>query len=579
MPHLMNDPADFADEALAGFVAAYPRQIRAVHGGVVRRRRAPQGEVAVVIGGGSGHYPAFAGWVGPGLAHGAACGNIFASPAASQVYSVIRAADRGAGVFVSFGNYAGDVLHFGQAADRARAEGVDVRVLTVTDDIASGPASEPELRRGIAGDLAVFKIAGAAAAKGMPLDEVERVARLANSRTITLGIAFDGCTLPGAEGPLFTVPENHMSLGLGIHGEPGLEDRPMAPAREIAELLVKRLLAEAPADAKRITVLFNGLGTVKYEELFVAYGTVDSLLRKADYEIVEPVVGEQCTSLDMAGVSLTIVFLDDELESLWLAPCNTPAYQFGSVDEPAGADDDWDGSDDDVEVLDTIPPATDESRATAKQVALLLDSVRAVVETNETHLGQLDAVAGDGDHGIGMVRGVRAASQSASELVAQGAGAMSTLSRAADAWSEHAGGTSGALWGAILRAVASHLDDSSAPDAETLRLAAISGVNAVQELGKAEPGDKTMVDAMAPFGASLEKAQMFDTAIWSAAVAAAHEGAEKTANIVARRGRARNHAEASLGTPDPGAVSFALIVACLGESAATLARPPARNEH
>ena len=577
MPHLLNDPADFADEALAGLVAAHPRHVRAVHGGVVRARRAPKGEVAVVIGGGSGHYPAFAGWVGPGLAHGAACGNIFASPAASQVYSVIRAADRGAGVFVSFGNYAGDVLQFGQAADRARAEGIDVRILTVTDDVASGPASDRARRRGIAGDLAVFKIAAAAAATGASLDEVERAAIRANDRTVTLGIAFGGCTLPGADHPLFTVPEGQMSIGLGIHGEPGLEDRPTASASEIAALLVERLLVEAPADdTKRITVLFNGLGTVKYEELFLAYGGVHALLTEAGYQIVEPVVGEQCTSLDMAGVSLTIMFLDEELEQFWLAPCDTPAYRLGSVAEPTGAEDAYEADED--ETMDAIPEATDASRVVANQVASLLGSVRDLLEANEAHLGDLDAVAGDGDHGIGMVRGVRAAAKAAAELAQQGAGAKTTLARAGDAWAERAGGTSGALWGAILRAVALHLDDSSAPEAGTLRLAAISAVKAVRELGGAEPGDKTMVDAMAPFSSQLEEAPTLNAAIWSAAVAAAKNGAESTTNIVARLGRARTHAGASLGTPDPGALSFALIVDRLGEASAELDHLPANTE-
>ena len=172
MTFLVNSPADFADEALAGMVAANRRYLRPVHGGVVRATKVPDGEVGVVIGGGSGHYPAFAGWVGPGLAHGAACGNIFASPSASQISSVLRASDHGAGVFVSFGNYAGDVLHFGEAAEKLRGEGVDVRIVTVSDDIASAPPEQALERRGIAGDLVIFKCAAAAAAGVATLDDV-----------------------------------------------------------------------------------------------------------------------------------------------------------------------------------------------------------------------------------------------------------------------------------------------------------------------------------------------------------------------------------------------------------------------
>jgi dihydroxyacetone kinase len=300
------------------------------------------------------------------------------------------------------------------------------------------------------------------------------------------------------------------------------------------------------------------------------------LLTEAGYQIVEPVVGEQCTSLDMAGVSLTIMFLDEELEKLWLAPCDTPAYRLGSVAEATGSEDAYEA--DEVETMDAIPEATDASRVVAHQVASLLGSVRDLLEANEAHLGDLDAVAGDGDHGIGMVRGGRAAAKAAAELAEQGAGAKTTLARAGDAWAERAGGTSGALWGAILRAVASHLDDSSAPEAETLRLAAISAVKAVQELGGAVPGDKTMVDAMAPFSSQLEEAPTLNAAIWSVAVAAAKDGVDSTTNIVARLGRARTHAGASLGTPDPGALSFALIVDRLGEASADLDHLPATTE-
>ena len=197
MTHLVNNAEDFADQALDGLVAAHSGYVRKVHGGVVRATQTEPGQVAVVIGGGTGHYPAFPGWVGPGLAHGAACGNIFASPSASQVYSVLKAANQGGGILLSFGNYTGDVIHFGQAADRVRYEGIDVRIVTVTDDVASAPQAESDKRRGIAGDLAVFKVAGAAAEEGMSLDEVERVAQRANDRTRTMGVAFSGCTLPG----------------------------------------------------------------------------------------------------------------------------------------------------------------------------------------------------------------------------------------------------------------------------------------------------------------------------------------------------------------------------------------------
>src|SRR5690606_20755834 len=244
MTYLINTATEFATDALRGFVAAHPQYVSAVHGGVVRSTETPAGQPALVIGGGSGHYPAFAGWVGPGIGHGAPCGNIFSSPSSSQVYSVARNAENGGGVILGFGNYAGDVLHFGAAAEKLRAEGVDVRIIKVSDDIISNAPENHRDRRGIAGDLPVFKIAGAAIEAGADIDEAERIAWKANGATRSFGVAFDGPTLPGAEEALFHVPEGQMGVGLGIHGEPGVRDEPIGTADEIAQMLVEGVLAE-----------------------------------------------------------------------------------------------------------------------------------------------------------------------------------------------------------------------------------------------------------------------------------------------------------------------------------------------
>jgi len=561
MTHLVNNAEDFADQALDGLVAAHSGYVRKVHGGVVRATQTEPGQVAVVIGGGTGHYPAFPGWVGPGLAHGAACGNIFASPSASQVYSVLKAANQGGGILLSFGNYTGDVIHFGQAADRVRDEGIDVRIVTVTDDVASAPQAESARRRGIAGDLAVFKVAGAAAEEGMSLDEVERVAQRANDRTRTMGVAFSGCTLPGADHPLFTIPDGKMSVGLGIHGEPGIAvvDRPTAD--EIAQLLVDKVLAETPKDdGRRIAVLLNGLGTVKYEELFVAYRMVALLLEQQGYTIVDPEVGEQCTSLDMAGLSLTVMWLDDDLERLWIAPCNAPAYRKGAMAgrQPVS------GEDRDDEEIAAIPESSEGSRALARRLAGALADVHQMLADNEAYLGGLDEVAGDGDHGIGMVRGARAADESAQASAAAGAGAHTLLVRAGDAWAERAGGTSGALWGMAIGTAARLLDDQSCPGQDVAVRAAVEAIDAIVSLGGAEVGDKTMVDAAIPFRDALVAAEGRGLGpAWAEAVAAAEEAARGTAEFAAKRGRSRTHADKSIGTPDPGAVSFAKVVAVL----------------
>ncbi|WP_320780858.1 dihydroxyacetone kinase family protein [Streptomyces sp. CRN 30] len=565
MTRLFNDPAAFADEALEGFAAAHRRWVRPVTGGVVRAGGTPQGQVAVVIGGGSGHYPAFSGLVGRGLAHGAAAGNVFASPSAQQIRSVARAAHGGAGVLLMYGNYAGDVLHFGQAAERLAGDGIDARTFAVTDDISSASPEEAAKRRGIAGDLPVFKAAAAAAERGADLDEVLRVAGHANARTRSFGIAFSGCTLPGADEPLFTVPEGRMAVGLGIHGEPGIGEEALPTADEAAHLLVTSLLKEIPEGVdgpggQRAAVILNGLGSVKYEELFVVYRKVAQLLVDAGVEIVDPEVGELVTSFDMAGISLTLTWLDDELEELWRAPVDAPAHRKGAFTgpeaEPAAA------VAVDLAEDETVPEASEESRRAAGTALAALTAVATTVDTHVEELGRIDAVAGDGDHGIGMQRGSTAARRAAVAAHDLGAGAGTVLIRAADAWADKAGGTSGALWGTILRAIGTALGDQDKPTADSVAHGVSEASAGVRRLGGAEVGDKTMVDVLVPFADTLAELVAAGTPLtdsWDRAANAAEAAAVATADLLPRKGRARPHAEKSLGTPDAGAHSLALI--------------------
>jgi len=562
---LCNKPSDFADEALDGFVAAHRRWVRRVPGGAIRNTPSVAGNVAVIIGGGSGHYPAFSGLVGRGLAHGAAVGNVFASPSAQQIRSVATAASCGGGVLLAYGNYSGDVLHFGQALERLNADGIDCRAIAVTDDIASASSDEATKRRGVAGDLAVFKIAGAAADAGFSLDDVTRLANMANERTRSFGVAFTGCTLPGASDPLFTVPNGRMAVGLGVHGEPGIGDEKVPVADELAEKLVATLLAELPAgvpEAKgeKVAVILNGLGSVKYEELFVVYRRVAQLLDEAGLEIVEPEVGEFITSFDMAGLSLTLFWLNDELSPFWAAPADAPAFRKGAIEAPEGEVEE--GRDEAVQV-DRISAAPPESREAAKTVLAALEKVRQTIDANEEELGRIDAVAGDGDHGIGMARGSTAAVAAGRDAAAAGAGAGTVLAIAADAWADKAGGTSGALWGVALLAMGESIGDEHMPDAALLSNAVTRAEEQVQRVGKAQVGDKTMVDAMVPFSQTLAEEVRQGRSLaeaWSVAAEAAEAAANNTAGLVPKMGRARPLAEKSLGTPDAGAVSFAMIV-------------------
>ncbi|GAA1483954.1 dihydroxyacetone kinase family protein [Brachybacterium fresconis] len=568
MTHLFNDPSAFATDAIRGLALSHPDHVAVVHGGVVRATETPAGQPALVIGGGSGHYPAFAGWVGPGLAHGAPCGNVFASPSASQVHAVARSAENGGGVILGFGNYAGDVLHFGAAAEKLRAEGIDVRIVKVSDDIASNTPENHRDRRGIAGDLPVFKIAGAAIEAGADLADAERIAWAANDATRSFGVAFDGCTLPGADAPLFHVSDGQMGVGLGIHGEPGVRDEPLGSADEIATLLVEGILVEQPTRSEggyqgRAAVVLNGLGTVKYEELFVVYAKVAELLEAAGITPVRPEVGEFVTSLDMAGLSLSLVFLDEELERHWLAPVDTPAHHRGAmpaVERPRRTSF-WEAG------ADGTPASTDESREVAAEIAGVLDRFEAVCAREEAELGRIDAIAGDGDHGQGMAYGSRGAAEAAHAALADGAGARTVLVRAGEAWSESAGGTSGALWGAALIAAGGVFADDGGRSPRTTVEALDAGIDAVQRLGGARVGDKTMIDAAVPFRAALAEAFTGENtaAAILAAATTAREAADATAGITAALGRARVLGDKSLGAPDPGAISFSILMTELGD--------------
>ncbi|MFC3298059.1 dihydroxyacetone kinase family protein [Arthrobacter agilis] len=569
MTYLVNDPEQFATDALRGYAAAHPEHVVLAHGGVVRSTETPQGQPALVIGGGSGHYPAFAGWIGPGMGHGAPCGNIFSSPSASQVYSVSRSAENGGGVILGFGNYAGDVLHFGQAAEKLRAEGVDVRIIRVSDDIASGPAEDHRDRRGVAGDLVVFKIAGAAIEAGADIDEAERVAWKANDATRSFGVAFEGCTLPGADGALFHVPDGEMAIGLGIHGEPGIREVPLGTGSEVADLLLDGVLEEEPERSDggyqgRVGVVLNGLGSVKYEELFLAYGRLAERFAEKGLTVVAPEVGEHVTSLDMAGLSLTVVFLDDELEQFWLAPADTPAFRRGAPDSTERTQ----RTSVHTPGEEAIPESSPESREVAQSIVEALEVLRATASEHQEYFGKLDAVAGDGDHGQGMAFGTRGAAEAARAALDKGAGARTVLLHAGDAWAEEAGGTSGALWGAALTAAGSVFDDARGTTPDDVVRALLTGTDAIRRLGGAEPGDKTMVDAIVPFREALEtEFQASSDAAESTgrAAAVAREAADATADITARLGRSRVLGEKSVGTPDPGAISFSLLMAALAD--------------
>jgi len=333
MNQLINDPANVVTDALRGIAAAHP-ELRVDHENrIVYRGDAPvQGKVGLVSGGGSGHEPLHAGFVGPGMLDAACPGEIFTSPVPDQIMTATKAVDGGAGVLHIVKNYTGDVLNFEMAAEIAAAEaGVAVAAVVTDDDVAVQDSLYTAGRRGVGVTVLVEKIAGAAADQGRSLPEVADVARKVNANGRSMGVALSSCTVPTAGKPTFDLPDGQMEVGIGIHGEPGRRRVPLAPAAEIAEMLVSPILGDLDFTGGDGVIAFvNGMGASPLIELYIVYNEVAAILGKAGITIARSLVGPYITSLDMAGCSVTLLKADDEILRLWDAPVRTPALRWGA---------------------------------------------------------------------------------------------------------------------------------------------------------------------------------------------------------------------------------------------------------
>ncbi len=327
MQKILNSPDAFVDEMLDGILAAHPSQLRRVSEGrcLVRADAPVSGKVGIVTGGGSGHLPLFLGYVGDGLCDGVAVGNVFASPSAEEILTVTKAVDAGRGVLYLYGNYGGDVMNFDLAGELAGDEGIATATVLGTDDVASAPAGSEDRRRGIAGLVLLYKVAGAIAAEGADLDEVAETTRRAGARLRTMGVALSPCILPAVGTATFSVEPGEMEIGMGIHGEPGVRRGPLEQANAIVDGLLSAILAELPVGAgDEVAVLVNGLGATPREELYIMYSRVARTMAERRADVRRVWIGEYATSLEMAGASISVLLLDDELRRLVDAPVNTP---------------------------------------------------------------------------------------------------------------------------------------------------------------------------------------------------------------------------------------------------------------
>jgi dihydroxyacetone kinase len=565
MKKLINRPGVVVEEMVEGLAAAYPG-LRKLPGHTVLIRAdlppAPDRPVAVISGGGSGHEPAHAGYVGRGMLAAAVAGDVFTSPSPDAVLAAVRATAGPAGALLVIKNYTGDRLNFGLAAELARAEGIPVETAVVADDVALAAADNAG-RRGLAGTVLVHKVAGATAEAGATLAEVAAAARAAAQAVRTMGVALSPCTVPAAGRPGFTLGDDEIELGLGIHGEPGVRRGPLEPADALVDRLLATILADlAPAAGDRVVLLVNNLGATPMMELAVVARRAVAVLEGRRLAVERVYLGTFLSALEMAGVSLSVLPVDAERLARLDAPTDAPAWpnaaarprtSLAAAPAPAAP-----------------PPQPPTTRPAAPRTQLgqamgeaLRAGTGALIEAAD-RLTEMDRATGDGDLGISLERGARAVQAALPSYPLDDPAA--TLHAVALTLQRSLGGTSGPLYAAFFLRAAGGLRRGRPEDLGTWAEAFRAGCAAVGELGGATAGDRTMLDALLPaaeaFRAAVATGESAGGTLRAAADAAA-AGARATAAMRPRRGRSSYLGERVLGHPDPGAEAVAVWLGAL----------------
>ena len=577
MNRVINDPDLVVEDMLHGWLIAHQDSVSTTENPrVVKRTQAPEkGKVGIVTGGGSGHEPAFLGYVGDGLVDAVAIGEIFSSPTAKSFLDAMRHANGGAGVACLYGNYAGDNMNVRMATEMAEREGIVVRSVVANDDVASSPKGEEDKRRGVAGEILMWKAGAAKADMGGSLDEVIAVAQKAINATRSIGIGLSACIIPAVGKANFKIETGFMEVGIGHHGEPGIDVRPTVCAQEMAEMMLAAILPDLPyRSGDRVAVLVSGLGATPIMEQYILYGEIARMLDQKGIQIAFSQVGNLFTSLEMMGVTLTLMKLDDELLACMQHPCDAVGLRIRGVRQANRL------------IAQVSSQATSQTSVAYQRTQIAthiihgpsidLNDAKNIVQNmidtiveNKQYLSEIDGLIGDGDHGINMAKGFTGCAQRLEKLGDKAAHFPTALDQLSQALMDDIGGSMGPLYGKFFDGWASTLNPYTRMDSKLFGEALAAGIKNIQKMGQAQLGDKTLMDTLIPaleaYNTALSNNASFEDALQAMSLAA-QAGKDSTKNMQARLGRSARLGPRSIGVLDAGATSCWLLLRAMSDS-------------